>query len=351
MFLILCCAGSLLFSCGSSTKQESNAENKDDMKMGSVEIVDKASEKKVEVLMDGELFTAYIYPDDVAKPVLYPLVTASGKSLTRGFPMEPKPGERVDHPHHVGFWLNYGDVNGLDFWNNSEAIPAEKKPHYGRIVHKNVKKIQDNVLVVEAEWQDINQKVLLKEETTFTFVNQGDSRIIERETKLTAQEEKVNFTDNKEGMVAIRVTRALELPSDKPAIFTDAAGNPTEVKEMNNEGVNGDYLSSEGITGGEVWGTRAKWMQLHSSIDGDPVSITIMDHPINVGYPTYWHARGYGLFAANPLGQKVFSDGKEELNYSLEPGQSVTFRYNVLIHSGSKLSSEDINTRYNEFVQ
>lgn len=67
---------------------------------------------------------------------------------------------------------------------------------------------------------------------------------------------------------------------------------------------------------------------------GTPISITIIDHPANPGYPTYWHARNYGLFAANPLGQKVFSKGAENLNYRLLKGQSVRFRYRVVITSG-----------------
>ncbi|GAA5220427.1 DUF6807 domain-containing protein [Membranihabitans marinus] len=348
----LACMAGMVFSCGSNGDQKSEEGSMSDtMTKDEVKLVANEAEKKVEVYMGDDLFTAYIYPDNIAKPVLYPIVTASGKSLTRGFPLDPMPGERVDHPHHVGIWLNYGDVNGLDFWNNSEAISAEKKSEYGTIYHKGIKKMEGNTLVVEAEWKDINGQVLLSEETTYKFDSEGDSRNIYRETKLTAQDKKVDFTDNKEGMLGIRVTRAMELPSDKPAVFTDAAGNPTEVKELNNDGVNGNYLSSEGIEGDDVWGTRGKWMELYSNIDGDPVSITVMDHPTNVGYPTYWHARGYGLFAANPLGQKAMSGGKEELNYSLDPGQSVTFRYNILVHSNSALSADQINAKYAEFVK
>ncbi len=63
----------------------------------------------------------------------------------------------------------------------------------------------------------------------------------------------------------------------------------------------------------------------------DSVSISIIDHPQNPGYPTYWHARGYGLFAANPLGQKIFSNGKTEMNLRLKKGQTVRFRYRILI--------------------
>ncbi|MGB0395782.1 MAG: DUF6807 family protein, partial [Flavobacteriaceae bacterium] len=69
----------------------------------------------------------------------------------------------------------------------------------------------------------------------------------------------------------------MELPAKKPAIFVDAQGNPTEVKVLDNTGVNGNYLSSEGLEGNDVWGTRAEWVKLYSTINEEPVSITILD--------------------------------------------------------------------------
>ena len=348
----------LLFGCGTTPGSGDDTSEADEESAhtttNTFNIVDKPDEKKVEVYVGEDLFTAYIYPDNIAKPVLYPLLTVSNKKLTRGFPLEPMAGERVDHPHHVGHWLNYGDVNGLDFWNNSEAIPEEKRNGYGNIRHQEVVSTSGGnqaTLNVKTQWETPDEVVLLDEATEFIFSQKGNSRIIDRTTTLTARDQKVDFTDNKEGMIAIRVTRALELPSDKPEIFTDASGNPTEVKTLDNTGVLGNYLSSEGVEGNDVWATRAKWVKLYSQISGEPVSITIMDHPDNVGYPTYWHARGYGLFSANPLGQKVFSKGKEELNFTLEPGKSVTFKYRILIHSGEELKKEAVEASYLSFVE
>jgi len=319
-----------------------------------VTFVEKSADRRIDVLIDGQLFTSYMYPTTIAKPVLYPLQTVSGKTLTRGFPLEPRAGERVDHPHHVGHWFNYGDVNGLDFWNNSEAIPEAKRNGYGSIYHQDVIRThagkEDGELEVLSVWKTPDGTTLLNEQTTFVFAQAGNTRSIERTTTLTAIED-VNFDDNKEGVVAIRVTRALELPSDSPAIFTDAQGNPTEVKVLDNDGVAGNYLSSEGLAGNEVWGTRAKWVKLYGKMDGEPVALAILDHPDNVGYPTYWHARGYGLFSANPLGQSVFSEGKEALNFKLAKGESATFRYKILVHAGSKLTAEDLEAAWEAFAE
>lgn len=304
----------------------------------------KPSEKKVDVYIGKDLFTSYIYPDNVAKPVLWPVITAEGNEVTRQYPFKNKEGERVDHPHHVGVWLNYGDVNGLDFWNNSEAIPAERADKYGTIYHESVEKVKggkgEGTLVATAKWKNNDGETLLDETSEYNFSVDGKTRIIDRTTLLKANNGKVDITDNKEGMFAIRVTRELELPATGKLKLVDSHGVVTEVDASDDDMATGDYLSSEGVTGGDVWATRAKWMKLHGELNGEKVAIVIFDHPGNPGYPTYWHARGYGLFSANTLGQKVFSEGKEEMNFSLDKGESVTFRYRLAVFSGDPSTDE-----------
>ncbi|WP_245579271.1 DUF6807 domain-containing protein [Algoriphagus mannitolivorans] len=305
-----------------------------------VKLLRKDAENKVDVLVGGKLFTSYYYPITIAKPVLYPIISAGGHEITRGYPLAPRAGERGDHPHHIGHWMNYGDVNGLDFWNNSDAIPAEQKHKYGTIIHTGILATQETdqgaELTVGMDWVAPSGNVLLKEKTTFLFSSEGEKRSITRITTLTAQELAVSMKDNKEGVFAIRVARELEHPSDKPEIFTDANGIPTTVASLNNAGVTGKYRSSEGKEGDAVWGTRGTWVTLNGQIENENITVAILDHQANPGYPTYWHARGYGLFSANPLGQKELSGGKDVLDFKLQPGESVTFRYQVIVQSNPK---------------
>lgn len=319
-----------------------------------IELQVNEAEKKVDVMVGGEHFTSYIYPDNIMKPVLWPVMSPGGNMVTRSYPLINKEGDRTDHPHHVGIWLNYGDVNGLDFWNNSEAIPAERKDGYGTIFHQSVEKAKGGkgkaVLETNSLWKAPDNTTLLEEETSFKFSATEDMRIIDRTTKLTAAVEEVDFTDNKEGMFAIRVSRELELPTDKPTELMDSHGVITRVEKMDNTYVKGNYRSSEGIEGGDVWGTRARWMKLSSEIKGEPVSLVIIDHPDNVGYPTYWHARDYGLFSANTLGQKALSGGENELNFSLENGETTTFKYRFVV-SSSDLSDAEINELADEYAK
>ncbi|HET7217150.1 MAG TPA: DUF6807 family protein [Vicinamibacterales bacterium] len=317
------------------------------------QVVANEASRRVDVTIDGKPFTSYIWPDTIKKPVLYPIRAANGALVTRGFPLEPRPGERVDHPHHVGLWFNHGDVNGLDFWNNSDDIPADRAPKMGTIRHTRVVDVKSGAdrgeLAVEMEWRQPDGKPLLREQTRFVFSGVGSTRTIDRITTLTALDKPVVFRDNKEGTFGMRVTRALEQPADKPEVFTDASGKATAVAVLDNKGVTGEYTSSEGLKGDAVWGTRGRWCMLAGQIDATPVTIAILDHPSNPNAPTYWHARGYGLFAANPLGRKVFKSDQPELVLTLDPGKSVTYRFRVVIRNDAP-AADAIEREYRAFA-
>jgi hypothetical protein len=304
--------------------------------------------KKVEVFVGGKLFTAFIYPDNMEKQSLYPIMSASGKFITRGYPLNPRPFERTDHPHHVGLWFNFGDVNGLDFWNNSFAIKVEDKPKYGTV--KFIKIVSENPdkgeLVTTSDWVDINNKVLLNEVTTYIFSGDQNLRTIERSAKLTAKQE-VTFTENKEGLIGLRLDRAFEEPATKPEKFLDAKGIETEVPVLNNEGVNGVYRNFEGIKGGAVWGKRSPWVALSAEKEKEVITIVILDNPKNPNYPAWSHARGYGLFATNSLGGRNFDKSTAEVKSVLQAGESIVFKYKVII--GGNLSDKEINELAEKF--
>ncbi len=313
-----------------------------------VEFKNDAAAKKVEVYVDGKFFTSYIYPDNMEKQSLYPIMSASGKFITRGYPLNPRPFERTDHPHHVGFWFNFGDVNGLDFWNNSFAIKPEDKPKYGTIKFRKI--VSENPgkgeLVTNADWVDIKNNVLLNEEATYIFEGEGDMRTIERITKLTAKAP-VTFNENKEGLIGLRLDRAFEEPSTKPEKFLDANGIETEVPMMNNDGVNGVYRNANGVKGGDVWSTRSPWVALRAVKDGEVITIAILDNKKNPNYPAWSHARGYGLFASNNLGGRAFDKNATPVKIELKPGETIVFKHKIVI--GGDLSDATLNELSNSF--
>ena len=324
------------------------------MQKSQITFSENDTQKTIDVLVDGKLFTTYRWPENITKPVLYPVNTAGGTAITRGFPLEPKVGERADHPHQIGMWLTYGDVNGNDFWGNGSHGLGTRNSNGGVIVHQKVDKMQEGagegVLVTSESWQDSTGVELLKEYTEFHFFAEDSIRIIDRITTLTADNQDVQMSDTKEGMFGIRVARQLELPAQGEITLYSANGEPERVKALSNDGITGNYRSSVGQTGLGVWGTRARWMDLYGKIGTEDISVVICDHPENQSYPTWWHARGYGLFSANPLGAKDFTKEETHVNFSIPAGQSITFRYRVIISSGKHLTDKEINDYADDFA-
>lgn len=320
-----------------------------------VQLVPQEEKQSIEVYMAGELFTVYRYDKELEKAILYPVLAPGGIVLNRGYPLETRAKERIDHPHHVGLWFNFGDVNGMDFWNNSRAVPSERKKHYGRIVHRHILKAESGkkgVLEVELDWMapdnESSEKVLA-ENATYIFQVREDIFMLDRHTRLTAAADQVVLTDNKEGMLAIRVDRAFEHPSENPVLLSDESGQPAGQKLVDNEGVTGWYLNSEGDEGPEAWGKNARWVSLSGVKDGQSCTMVLMDHPGNLNYPSCWHARGYGLFSINNLGRKVYNKKLERFQLVLKKGESLTFRHRFVSARG-KLNDKQIEELFEDFL-
>lgn len=303
-----------------------------------VKLAPSPAKKKVDIFIGGKLFTSFLYPDSIEKPVLYPLRAAGGTIVTRSFPLDPRQGDPTDHPHHIGLWFNFENVNGLDFWNNSYAISKEKKSLYGWIKTDKILQTTNGdkgILSYHANWTNQQNDILLEETTRFEFSGTAHQRIIDRITVLKAVKD-VLFTDAKDGLLGLRLAHELQIPTTEDQKFTDNKGNVTIVKGGTDNIPNGNYLTSEGKQGNDAWSTRGKWCKVYGKMGNDSISIAIIDHPKNPNYPTFWHARGYGLFAANPLGEKIFTNGKSFKNLQLKKGESVTFRFRIIIDEGSK---------------
>jgi hypothetical protein len=316
--------------------------------------VDNAAHK-VTITIDGKPFTNYLWKTNQRKPILYPVIAPDGTTLTRGNP--PLPGERTDHPHHAGIWFNYSNVNGIDFWNNSDAIKQDARARYGSIDFDRIVSTKSGKdsgeLVTESTWYPSSDVPTVGSNPKPPFLHQTTRYVFSKATiagqpvwsidmtvTLKALQTSV-FHDDKDGMLGLRVAHFLESPTAKPEVLRDANGIATPVAAPT-AGATGVYRTSEGKVGDAAWGTRAKWCELTGTTQGKAETIAILDHTGNPNYPTYWHARDYGLFAVNPLGAKGFDPKGPALNYTLDQGKSATFRYRILVAS-STLSDEDLN--------
>lgn len=309
------------------------------------------SKQRVDVLIDGKIFTSYRWEERIKRPVLLPIMTSGGNFVTRGFPVETRSGEDIGHPHQVGACFVYGDVNGVDFWNNSTFRTSEELKRMGKIVHRKITKTKDGKgkaeLVTESEWIMPNGKTILTETTKFTFTAQKNVRIIDRETNLTAVET-ATFGDNKEGLFALHLSRELQQPSQTPEKITDEKGNISETTDHST--VTGEYFNSENVKGDKIWGTIGKWAAVSGKINAENISVAVFDHPKNYNYPSFMMVRGYGLLALNPFGKKAFDAKAEARKFVLEANKSVKFQHRLLIAS-EKFSPEEIEKEFRKFIK
>ena len=265
---------------------------------------------QISIQVDGKPFTTFHYGTESGKPYLAPLRSASGKIVTRHFPMEDVPGESRDHLHHTGLWFSYDDVNGVKFWEND---PSYTKPHIGRIVVRNAEwkdGDRSGTLTAAMEWRDPSGKTLLVEDRDMTFYSDPKLRTIDFRITLTPAVD-VTFGDTKEGAFAIRL-----------------ADNFTERK-------GGKMVDADGrVSMRNVWGKRSNWVDYTGEVEGEQLGVAMFDHPENPRHPTYWHARDYGLFALNPFGSQAFDANRPESQWKVPAGQKLTFRWRVVIHPG-----------------
>jgi Methane oxygenase PmoA len=262
--------------------------------------------QEIAVTVEGKPFTVFNYGTDAGKPFLAPVRSASGKIVTRRFPMENEAGESKDHLHHRGLWFSYDDVNGTKLWEND---PSYTKPHMGTEVVRSAE-LKGSKLAAAIEWRDEKGKVLLVENRDMVFGGDAKLRTIDFHITLTAAQD-VTLGDTKEGAFAIRLDDAFT--ERKGMKMVDADGR----EKMAN-----------------IWGKRSNWVDYSADLDGEKLGVAMFDHPSNPRHPTYWHARDYGLFALNPFGSSAFDPKQEESSWKIPVGQKIEFRWRVLIHPG-----------------
>lgn len=270
----------------------------------------------VDVLRDGQLVTRYIYKD-TPRPYFYPLLTPGGLAITRNYPMQKAPAEPTDHPHHRSFWLGYGDVNGIDFWTEG--------PKSGKIVQTSIdfKPISPGYWGIHTsnDWIGPDGKKVCQDERNTIFLSCKYGTLVSSLIRITAISRDITLNDTKEGFFAIRLAPSMALKGGK-----------------------GHILNSEGDKDAAAWGKRARWVDYTGEVNGKPCGVTMFDAPDNYGYPTYWHARDYGLLAANPFGGATFTnDQKNDSSRTVGYRKSILLRYVTLIHDG-KLDSKTIDS-------
>jgi hypothetical protein len=287
---------------------------------------------RLRVLTGGELFAEYIY-QGYSRPIVYPIIGPHGIGMTRNYPMrDDVPGESHDHVHQKAMFLAFGSVNGVNFFGES--------PGSGKIVHRELLKLESGpergLIQTANDWVANDGKVICTDTRTLAFQALPGGRAIDWEVTIHTSHGDVKFADDKHGLMAIRMHPNLRLDNDPKRGVTTA---------------NGQAVNSEGVSGKDVFGKRARWIDYWGKIDGRTVGIAIFDHPANPRHPTWWMARGYGYCAADPFGAHTIGGEPPGTGDLLIPaGESVTFRYRFVFHEGDP-EEADVDERYRRYAE
>ena len=282
----------------------------------------------VRVALNGQRFTEYRFRD-VSRPFLFPILGPDGGQFTRRWPHEDVEGEEKDHPHHRGLWWAHGDANGVDFWSESKDA--------GRTVHQSFAVLKsgrtEGVISSRNQWQAKDGRVIASDQRTLRFyLPKGPDRIVDFEITVHASHGDLTLGDTKEGTMAIRLAESMRLaqPKGRPGL--------------------GHIVNSGGQRDGDTWGKRATWCDYVGPVGDRTVGVAIFDHPGNPRYPTWWHVRDYGLFAANPFGVHDFEKKEKGAgDLKIPAGQSMTFRYRFLFHPGDTATA-GVEAQFEEWL-
>lgn len=286
------------------------------------EVTVEKSEQGAIVKLDGKLFTEYLCKSG-NKPVFWPIIGPTGQPITRGFPIAPMPGETHDHIHQRGLWFTHGDVNGVMFWSQEKGS--------GEIVHREFTRLASGKvgeIATRTDWLAPDGKRVCEGQSTYTFRQDGDARILDADLTLVASNGPLTLGDNKEGSFGLRVADSMRVDAN----------------------LGGTIVNSAGETNANAWGRPAHWVDYYGPVDGKTVGVAIFDDPANPGSPVRWHVRTYGLFAANPFTRNAFDPQQKSGTIVVPAGKSIRFRYRVLIHPGDAKQGK-VAERYAEFTK
>jgi len=288
------------------------------------EVTVKKTDTSVEVAIDGKPFTTYVFNSGF-KPILWPVLGPTGKEMTRAWPLRTGDAtEKTDHVHQKSFWFDHGNVNGVDFW--AETAKSQGKQVQTELVKAEGGKI--GTLVTKNDWVGPDGAKICIDVRTLHFGGDADTRWIDFDCTVAAAADQVTFGDTKEGSFGLRIAESMRVDRK----------------------LGGKIITSEGLEDDKAWGQPAAWVDYYGPVQGEQLGIAILNHPSSFRYPTHWHVRTYGLFAANPWGLGDFTAGKQKSDYTMKKGESFTLRYRVIFHKGDEKAGKikDAFTAYSK---
>lgn len=288
-------------------------------------VVIKNVDGHLQVVVDGKPLTSFYYGLEAPKPYLHPVRSASGKIVTRSFPMENVPGETTTDQHHRGVWLGYKDVNGFDFWQNEFSYRSKTA---GKVVTRKIDAIRNGKNRASFRgifaWLSPTGDPILEETRTMTFQGTATLRMIDADITLKAVVDTV-FGDSKDGAFSVRLAEPL-IEKNSESLVNSEGGRKMD----------------------HTWGKQANWVDCRGTLEGEKLGVALFEHPDSFHHPSRWHVRDYGLLAVNPFGSNGFDKQAPLSRYVLPSGHSIHMRYRIVVHP--EMDASQIENLYRQYA-
>lgn len=249
--------------------------------------------------------------DNTPKPFIFPLIGPSGRRLTTmAHPIDPH-----GHRHHRSVWVGHRDVNGHNFWEETDGnrIVMTRLDAYGHTGNTGWFRAAH-------EWRDAQGAVVLNEERTWTMVNLEEGAFyLDLQMRFSHASAPVTFGQTPYGPLGVRVV---------PTMSVSAGGG----RILNAEG----HLNEAG-----VHGNAARWVDYSGPVAPGVVNgIAYFDHPENPGFPATFLVRDEGWMCAS------LTSGAP---YTVTPDTPLVVRYRLYVH-GPAAEAEVLDAHWNRFA-
>ncbi len=272
--------------------------------------------QQVAFSIDGRQRTRWHFGPQYPRPFFYPInaPTSSDPGSTRTAP--PVSLTRMGHPgaenhdHHRSVWFAFHDVDGINFWSDSDGTQVRQKHWYAYLDGD-----QEAIMATRLGWYDAEGRERLEQDLVAALVPGSDGEYaLELQIDLRPPEGSAEVVLGKTnfGFLAVRVAASLSVH------FGD-----------------GRLTSSEGAVGeAAIFGKPARWVDYSGPIAvgvggarrTEFAGITYFDHPENPRYPTHWHVREDGWMGA----AFCLND-----SYPLTRQRTLRLRYLLQVHRGT----------------
>lgn len=291
------------------------------------------------IKINGQPFSELHFGAKAHKPYLHPLRSASGKVVTRGFPVDPHPEEMTNSPHQLGLWVGHERLNKVDFFEVDPVMEISKKRAVGTVAFKDLTAVSSGArqgsLAFQADWVAPDGKVHVVENRTMTFhAEPAHLRTVDVDFTLRFPEG-ADIADHADGVLGLRLGRAFE---------------------ERNGGVVRNFTGAQGAD--NLYARRSPWIDYTATVDGEALGVAVFDHPDNYNFPTRWKIRTFASIFASAFGEKEFYTekplaglapvGAKDAGLTLGPGATLRFRYRVVVHPAKGF---DVDEAWRQFAR